>query len=194
MVKNLSVIQETRVWFLGGERNDNTLQYSCLGNPMDRGAWRATVHTVTREADTTEWLSMHLGGDTGDAGPTSPRNMGTAFMSTCYGTWSTWTTGLSLKRSEFQRASWSDILWPLCQCCAKSLHPCKINMGEILLLEPINFCFRWATKGVHSFSLKSKLVCHFHLSKSSRTDRLINGHWEAKISPQIPDTSVQASK
>ena len=27
-----------------GEGNGNPLQYSCLGNPMDRGAWRATVH------------------------------------------------------------------------------------------------------------------------------------------------------
>ena len=26
-----------------GEGNDNPLQYSCLGNPMDRGAWQATV-------------------------------------------------------------------------------------------------------------------------------------------------------
>ena len=31
-----------------GEGNGNPLQYSCLGNPMDRGAWRATVHGVTR--------------------------------------------------------------------------------------------------------------------------------------------------
>ena len=28
------------------EGNGNPLQYSCLGNPMDRGAWRATVHGV----------------------------------------------------------------------------------------------------------------------------------------------------
>ena len=27
-----------------GEGNGNPLQYSCLGNPMDKGAWRATVH------------------------------------------------------------------------------------------------------------------------------------------------------
>ena len=27
-----------------GEGNGNLLQYSCLGNPMDRGAWWATVH------------------------------------------------------------------------------------------------------------------------------------------------------
>ena len=30
-----------------GEGNGNLLQYSCLGNPMDRGAWQATVHGVT---------------------------------------------------------------------------------------------------------------------------------------------------
>ena len=29
-----------------GEGNGNPLQYSCLENPMDRGAWRATVHRV----------------------------------------------------------------------------------------------------------------------------------------------------
>ena len=29
-----------------GEGNGNPLQYSCLGNPMDRGAWRTTVHGV----------------------------------------------------------------------------------------------------------------------------------------------------
>ena len=31
-----------------GEGNDNPLQYSCLGNSMDRGAWRATVHGVAK--------------------------------------------------------------------------------------------------------------------------------------------------
>ena len=31
-----------------GEGNSNPLQYSCLGNPMDRGALRATVHGVAR--------------------------------------------------------------------------------------------------------------------------------------------------
>ena len=29
------------------------LQYSCLGNPMDRGAWRATIHGVAKQWDTT---------------------------------------------------------------------------------------------------------------------------------------------
>ena len=31
-----------------GEGNGNSLQYSCLGNPMDGGAWQATVHGVQR--------------------------------------------------------------------------------------------------------------------------------------------------
>ena len=40
-----------------GERNGNPLQYSCLGNPMDRGAWRATVHGFMKEWDMTERLN-----------------------------------------------------------------------------------------------------------------------------------------
>ena len=31
-----------------GKGNSNPLQYSCLGNPMDRGAWQAIVHGVAR--------------------------------------------------------------------------------------------------------------------------------------------------
>ena len=55
-VENLPAMQETQetqVQFLGQEdplekENDNPLQYSCLENPMDRGAWQATVHGVTK--------------------------------------------------------------------------------------------------------------------------------------------------
>ena len=35
-----------------GGGNGNPLQYSCLGNPMDRGGWQATVQGVTKESDT----------------------------------------------------------------------------------------------------------------------------------------------
>ena len=36
-----------------GEGNGNPLQYYCLENPMDRGAWKATVSGVTKELDMT---------------------------------------------------------------------------------------------------------------------------------------------
>ena len=43
-----------------GVENCNPLQYSCLGNPMDRGTWRITVHEVTKEIQL-KWLSLWLG-------------------------------------------------------------------------------------------------------------------------------------
>jgi len=53
MVKNLPAVQETWVQTLGQEdplekEMANPLQYSCLESPMDRGAWRATVHEFQR--------------------------------------------------------------------------------------------------------------------------------------------------
>ena len=41
-----------------GVANDNSLQYSCLGNPMDRGARQAIVHGITKESDMTEQLNL----------------------------------------------------------------------------------------------------------------------------------------
>ena len=41
-----------------GEGNGNSLQYSCLGNPMDRGAWRATVHGVAKSR--TQMTHTHI--------------------------------------------------------------------------------------------------------------------------------------
>ena len=59
VAKNLPAVQETACKTgevglipgsgrLPGEGNGNPLQYSCLGNPMDRGAWQVTVHWVAR--------------------------------------------------------------------------------------------------------------------------------------------------
>ena len=51
-----------------GEGHGNPLPYSCLGNPMDRGAWRATVHGVAKSQ--TRWVrTSHA--------PTSPLGHGT---------------------------------------------------------------------------------------------------------------------
>ena len=36
------------VWWDNEEGNGNPLQYSCLGNPTNRGAWQATVHRVSK--------------------------------------------------------------------------------------------------------------------------------------------------
>ena len=57
---------------LSGEGNGNPLQYSCLGNLMDRGACHATVHGVAKESDVTwhlnnssQWKPLALVGNLG---------------------------------------------------------------------------------------------------------------------------------
>ena len=40
-----------------GKRIGYPLQYSCLENPMGRGAWWATIHAVTKESDAMERLN-----------------------------------------------------------------------------------------------------------------------------------------
>ena len=57
-VKNLPTTQEIMSSILGlgrfpGEVKGNPLKYSCLENPMDRGASQATVHGIAKELDTT---------------------------------------------------------------------------------------------------------------------------------------------
>ena len=63
MVNNLPAMQEIRfdLWVrkIPWRREWQPLQYSCLENSTDRGAWRATANGVT-ESDTTEWLTLSL--------------------------------------------------------------------------------------------------------------------------------------
>jgi len=49
-VQNLPAVQETQeMWYRSpGGRNGSPLKYSCLGNPMDRGAWWAIVQRITK--------------------------------------------------------------------------------------------------------------------------------------------------
>ena len=56
MVKNLPANAGDSGSIPGSERhpgkgNVNPLQYSCLGNPMNKGPWQATVHGVAKESD-----------------------------------------------------------------------------------------------------------------------------------------------
>ena len=67
MVKNSQSNAEDKGSIPGSGRspgggNGNPLQYSCLENPMDRGAWWAIVHGVAKELDTTEQLITHTTG------------------------------------------------------------------------------------------------------------------------------------
>ena len=62
MVKSLPAVQEIRVPSLGrddptGEGNGSPLQDSCLENPVDGGAWQATVNGGHKESNTTERLT-----------------------------------------------------------------------------------------------------------------------------------------
>ena len=55
MVKNLPINARDMGLIPGtgrsaGDGNGYPLQYSCLGNPMDRGAWQATVHGVAKDS------------------------------------------------------------------------------------------------------------------------------------------------
>ena len=43
-----------------GEGRGDPLQYSCLGNPMDRGAWQATIHGVTKSWTQLKQLSTQV--------------------------------------------------------------------------------------------------------------------------------------
>ena len=65
-LKRLPAMREIRVRSLGredssGEGNGNPLQYSCLENPMDGGAWWATVHGVaTSRTQLSDFTSLHF--------------------------------------------------------------------------------------------------------------------------------------
>jgi len=49
----LTLCRLYNITYIPGGGHSNPLQYSCLENPMDRGAWWATVHRVS-ESDMTE--------------------------------------------------------------------------------------------------------------------------------------------
>ena len=57
-VRDVTLIPGSERSLGGGHGNPS--QYSCLENPMDRGAWPATVHRVTKSWTQLKQLSMHI--------------------------------------------------------------------------------------------------------------------------------------
>ena len=89
-VKNLPAMRETQIRSLGREDplvegNGNLLQYSCLENPMGRGAWRATVHGV---AESQTRLSDYSSTPLSSVLP--PEQRPTGRLHTCFGLLETW--------------------------------------------------------------------------------------------------------
>ena len=72
------------------KENGNPLQYSCLENPVDRGAWWAGVHRVAQSRKGLKWLSMHARVGEGNGNPfqysclENPRDPG-AWWAAVYG-------------------------------------------------------------------------------------------------------------
>ena len=71
LVAKNPLVKAGNIWDMGsipglkrspGEGNGNTFQYSCLENPMDRGAWRAAVHGVAKSWTWLRWLSTSTHG------------------------------------------------------------------------------------------------------------------------------------
>ena len=60
-----------------GGQHSNSLQYSCLENPMDRGTWRATAHRVTKSQTRLKRFSTHAGRHERDRGLLSIYGAGT---------------------------------------------------------------------------------------------------------------------
>ena len=58
-----------------GEGHGKPLQYSCLENPVDKGAWRATVHGIVKSQDMTDGLCTRIepGTELGARQDSSPR-------------------------------------------------------------------------------------------------------------------------
>ena len=97
-----------------GERNGNPLQYSCLENPVDRGAWWAAVHRVEHSRTGLKWLSIHTCIGKGNGNPLqyscleSPRDRG-AWWAAAYGVSQSWTWLKPLSSSNSNSLLWDQL-------------------------------------------------------------------------------------
>ena len=91
-----------------GEGNGNPLQYSCLRNAMDRGAWQATVHGVAKR-----WTRHRLNNNNRIMDQ-DDRSMGWSFEPVPIGSWLLWLTGSSSGGSFYLCSATSDGLGVTC--------------------------------------------------------------------------------
>ena len=101
-----------------GEGNGNPLQFSCLENPVDRGAWRAAVHGVAQSWTRLKQLSMHacIGEENGNpfqySGLGNPRGRG-AWWAAIYGVTQSQTQLKRLSSSITPLFAFPTVLLPL---------------------------------------------------------------------------------
>ena len=97
-----------------GEGNGNPLQYSCLENPMDGGAWWAAVHRVTQSRTQLKRLSMHACIGEGNGNPLqcscleNLKNGGAWWAAVC-GVAQSWTRLKQLSSSSDSRGDQGDM-------------------------------------------------------------------------------------
>ena len=102
-----------------GEGHGNPLQYSCLENPMDRGAWGIIVHGVAKSQTWLRWLH-------------TAQHTWSHYLKQKTNPTSVWNEGLE-HQSIKRRKTWPYRVW--CRRQEKWRTPCGIQEEKIILLE-----------------------------------------------------------
>ena len=151
VVKNLPAMQETQVWSLGQEDHLEEgrlpLQYSCLENSKDRGAWQDTVHGVTKGWTWQSNCHLHFCFITSDCHVI--HGMINGWPTDFYLTGATAKNELSLEQLMFFNAELSKVLffwylnynmqlmWLLCQPTYWSEEICNEQPRSVSKIKPV---------------------------------------------------------
>ena len=144
MVKNPPAMQETQCLIpeLGrssGEGNGNSLQYSCLENPMDRGAWLQSMGSQRVRHDWSDWAQN-----------ATQHKVGKFFSQ-----WKSWNPVLKTDRSWVVVGRWKD---PRVWAVEPALH---LSSLAGLLLRTLKTVMLRHTLPTYSNPLSEHKCCHF---------------------------------